>query len=338
MIEINHKWDTSKECFVSFYKKLAGDFGEGTKMKDNIIEIDNRYAKGSIEFFILNAEMSLYKLDITFYEAIKLNRIITEKPEYYSFLFSMKEGYDFHKFNNHMLEEEMEEIGLEGKRTVIYSSSDVPSLLKTIPNEHTKSILLVVSVEEVKKTFDLNFDQKNWPNLFSDNSVYGYVTMDAKMIEEVNKLFSADYPGYIKITYTKGLIYEIMAMLLYEIKHKNERIVSGTGVAESARLVQIKNLLIDDFSKPCPTLESMAKNAHMSVTKFKTVFKELFSLPYYQFYQHYRLMMAKKLLTGGSSVKDAAYEVGFSNPAHFTAAFKKKFNKLPSEFIGSADL
>jgi len=37
------------------------------------------------------------------------------------------------------------------------------------------------------------------------------------------------------------------------------------------------------------------------------------------------------LLSGKYSIKDVGYTMGYSNLSNFTLAFKKEFNKLPSE-------
>ncbi|WP_103192391.1 helix-turn-helix domain-containing protein [Formosa algae] len=33
----------------------------------------------------------------------------------------------------------------------------------------------------------------------------------------------------------------------------------------------------------------------------------------------------------GYTIAETAYEIGYKNPQHFTAAFKKKYNYLPSK-------
>ncbi len=335
MLEVYQKWNTSRDCFLLLANKLNEKLHEGVSLEGNSIILHNKGLKGKIKFLELSNEMSLYKMELTVFEVLKFYKVTTELPEYYTILFSLNEGYDFHTFSKNLLEEEMEEIGLGGKRTVSYSSSDVLSLFKIIPADQSRFLLAIVSIAGVKKNIRARHEEAAWPDIFSNTPVNGYVTMDGLMIDEVSKPFIKEYPQFIEITYTKGLMYEILAMLAYEVAQKNKKIISGTGVAESARLVEIKNSLLDDFSRPCPSLNEMAERAHMSVTKFKTGFKKLFRMPYYQFYQHYRLMHAKKLLAAGSSIKDAAYEVGFSNAGHFTSTFKKKFNKLPSDFYNT---
>jgi AraC-like DNA-binding protein len=81
-----------------------------------------------------------------------------------------------------------------------------------------------------------------------------------------------------------------------------------------------------------PSVESLSRMAMMSSTKLKTKFKEVYGMKLYEYYNRHRLLKAKEMITvGRSSVKDAAYSIGFSNLSNFSRAFKKEFGVLPGQ-------
>ena len=62
--------------------------------------------------------------------------------------------------------------------------------------------------------------------------------------------------------------------------------------------------------------------------------KELTGITVGEFIRNLLLQQAAKLLaTGDTSVSQVTYAVGFSNPNHFSTAFKKHFGVSPSEYM-----
>lgn len=51
--------------------------------------------------------------------------------------------------------------------------------------------------------------------------------------------------------------------------------------------------------------------------------------------QQLRLLVAVQHITLGNSVSDIAFELGYSNPSSFIAAFRAAFNTSPGKFVGS---
>jgi signal transduction histidine kinase/ligand-binding sensor domain-containing protein/DNA-binding response OmpR family regulator len=53
-----------------------------------------------------------------------------------------------------------------------------------------------------------------------------------------------------------------------------------------------------------------------------------------EYIRYYRLQKSKPLLESQLSISEVAYQVGFSNPKHFSKYFKQEFNILPSAYAG----
>jgi len=102
-------------------------------------------------------------------------------------------------------------------------------------------------------------------------------------------------------------------------------------------VLKVKELYVRDFESPPLTVEELARMCNMSVTKFKSVFKSLFGMSCYQYYQAQRMEYARQLLSRQQyPVKEVSYMTGFQNTANFTRSFKKAFDILPRDFQRAA--
>lgn len=98
-------------------------------------------------------------------------------------------------------------------------------------------------------------------------------------------------------------------------------------------VIRVKDLYVSDFGAPPLTVEELARMCNMSVTKFKSVFKSMFGMSCYQYYQAQRMEYAKQLLgRQHHPIKEISYMTGFQNTANFTRSFKKAFDILPRDF------
>jgi AraC-like DNA-binding protein len=95
---------------------------------------------------------------------------------------------------------------------------------------------------------------------------------------------------------------------------------------------KIEGILTDNAIVIPPTIKELSRKVAMSDSKLKKIFKSVYGLPIYEYFQKHRMQKARlMLLSGNYSIKDVGYSLGYSNLSNFTLAFKKEFHKLPSE-------
>ncbi|MGG9961005.1 helix-turn-helix transcriptional regulator [Ferruginibacter sp. SUN106] len=98
------------------------------------------------------------------------------------------------------------------------------------------------------------------------------------------------------------------------------------------QMMKVESILVSNLSAPPPTIPVLARTAMMSETKLKNLFKTVYGLNLYEYYQKNRMLKARQLLRSKKySVKEAGMALGFKNLSNFTIAYKKEFNSLPSE-------
>ncbi len=98
------------------------------------------------------------------------------------------------------------------------------------------------------------------------------------------------------------------------------------------RMMQVESILTNNLAVPPPTIPEFARIAMMSETKLKNIFKAVYGLSIYEYYQKNRMLRARQLLRLKKySVKEIGVALGFKNLSNFTIAYKKEFQVLPSE-------
>lgn len=96
-----------------------------------------------------------------------------------------------------------------------------------------------------------------------------------------------------------------------------------------ARLAAAIALIRSDFNLPL-RVEALAARATMSVSAFHRHFKAATSLSPVQFQKRIRLMHARTLMvTKGSSVAAAAYDVGYESATQFSREYARLFGMAP---------
>lgn len=116
-------------------------------------------------------------------------------------------------------------------------------------------------------------------------------------------------------------------------KHKSSKFSVNINTDEMERLQNVESILVKSFNGPPPSIPQLAKVAAMSPTKLKKLFKAVYGNAIFEYFQKRRMKHAAELLlTRKYSVKEVGNRLGYANMSNFTLAFKKEFNRLPSEF------
>jgi AraC-like DNA-binding protein len=98
------------------------------------------------------------------------------------------------------------------------------------------------------------------------------------------------------------------------------------------RLQAVGDLIRSDLRHPW-TVAELARHAGLGRRTFNAQFHQMYGTSAADFLRTSRLGFAREaLLHQGFSVTEAAYAVGYTNPANFSTAFRKQFGCVPSSF------
>jgi transcriptional regulator GlxA family with amidase domain len=121
---------------------------------------------------------------------------------------------------------------------------------------------------------------------------------------------------------------EILARTLLALRGSEE-----TGLVSDQkrlRLQAVRDLIESDLRHPW-TIAELARHAGVSRRSFTAQFHRLYGVSASDYLRTSRLSSAREaLLHQGLSVTEAAYAVGYANPANFSTAFRRQFGYAPS--------
>ena len=147
-----------------------------------------------------------------------------------------------------------------------------------------------------------------------------------KEIRGCNKL------GAVKRIFLEAKVLDLLMMQTEQIEQEESQASTcKLSSYEIMRLTEAKSILEENIASP-PTISRLSKLVGINQSRLKRGFKDMFGTTLYRYVYQLRMYRAKSLLLGKDmSVSEAAYEVGYKNPQHFTAAFKKYYGIVPSE-------
>jgi AraC-like DNA-binding protein len=157
----------------------------------------------------------------------------------------------------------------------------------------------------------------------------GKITLTMQTI--LSQLLNAPYQGMVQRIYLESKVLELLALQLAEIleTEQNRQSLINLKASDIERIYHAKDILISQYDNP-PTLLDLARRVGVNDNKLKLGFREVFGTTVFGYLHNYRMEMAQMLLQEGQqSVAEVASHVGYSNPGHFAAAFKRKFGMSP---------
>ena len=98
------------------------------------------------------------------------------------------------------------------------------------------------------------------------------------------------------------------------------------------RILFARDYLLKHIENP-PSLPELARLAGINEFKLKNGFKEIFNQPVFAWLADVRIETAMaELMKKNRPITEIAFELGFSSPQHFSAAFKRKYGVPPRFF------
>ena len=104
---------------------------------------------------------------------------------------------------------------------------------------------------------------------------------------------------------------------------------------EDTRALRTATLILETLSE-APSLQAVCREAGLSTRTMQRLFRAEVGSDAYSWRHQVRLTRALEHLLGGSSVKQAAFAVGYSQPSSFVAAFRRTYGVTPRVWVENA--
>ncbi len=149
----------------------------------------------------------------------------------------------------------------------------------------------------------------------------------------IHKALDCPYRGAPRRLFLEGLGLEIAGIVISALA------TSGAGgdgkspmhARDRKRMADALELLRHTAANP-PSMEALALELGVSVSKLKRDFKAFAGIPVHAYIIQKRLDLARELLwAGAASVKEASYAVGFKSLSHFSQVYRRRFGEYPRD-------
>jgi len=301
---------------------------------DNRVPIPAATGEGFIECRELFEGMYCMMLDITGQQALLINSRALAEDQYY--LIGCRYGHHSYHFTD---------TSNNGKHILIdhdcifVHSTRLGSSFRFPAGQRHRAFLVIISrrfaLEELRLT-EHPFHHPLVQDFVNGHPFSSIIALPLVVQHRIDQIFEQpDNKGHAEFVQRSGMI----SAAYYLLNQWYLQFFNGREQQEHYHhtnrheVMKVKELYVSDFERPPMTVEELARMCNMSVTKFKSVFKSLFGMSCYQYYQAQRMEYAKMLLSKQvHPVKEVSYLTGFQNTANFTRSFKKAFDILPKEF------
>jgi AraC-like DNA-binding protein len=207
---------------------------------------------------------------------------------------------------------------------------ETPFSLNLLPG--AKMVILTISLENLHGLFV----HEAIPFLRPENvsrKFYDEREIPAHLQMVLHQLFQIQVADNARHLYYHGKIFELLS-LYFSTRTPNTETCPFLNDEETVRKIKhAKEHLLKNMEAP-PGIKELAKWAGLNEYQLKVGFKEIYGTTVYGYLLDHKLDHARVLLdTGKFQVNEVAYQVGYTNPSHFIAAYRKKFGITPKKYL-----
>jgi len=302
------------------------------KPKGNRIDLPPAFGSGCLQFEQMPNGLNVLLLDYMLHEDMFYERRAGSK-EFYTL--STREADVAGSFVTAIDKEEAREPA--GKHKSLFLTSSLFDLSNFVSRgTHVEAVQIELTRDWMAQYLKMEvYDDILKEYLSLKIKALDRVIMDADYGNALHDILTLNREHPAEITILHNRVMYIIERFFTELYDSRRQLKYRIRNSESDidNIISVEAAIISNITARFPSLHQLAKNAGMSVSKLKALFRKIYNKPIYQYYQEQRMIRAKAmLLSGNASVKTAALEMGFKTASNFSIAFKKQFEVLPSEF------
>ncbi len=204
-----------------------------------------------------------------------------------------------------------------------------------ISDQPENMLSLVISLTALHDLIEVNFDENKIEHDDLDyTQISKVVSLSPKVMADLSSLFTGDDISIFKGLQRKGKFLSAFSAMMEKLFGKvADQCPFQMDRKTEQKIRSVRNMIVNDLSK-LPDTQTLSFTADIPKSILKQGFKHLYGKSIYNFYNDYRMDKAESLLESGQHlVKEIAFEIGYQNPSHFIAAFKKRNGCTPKQYM-----
>jgi AraC-like DNA-binding protein len=322
--EFKHVYSLTPEWRQEFINYFEG------RIIDEKMYFSEKWSNGATCFLEILPDVSVVIIDTILNKPIRFTRIPSE-DDFWIVYYDLSDSY-----SKHIVEDVNHKIGYKSKLNFGIVDNKIGSSYLATVGERFYSLRLFIRKSYIKTFFcDAEFVQ-DFKDVFDDEKLkmffYGHIDSRSKVILHSLKQNKIDNPNYEFVL--KGVAFTLLGYLIERLSSKMPSM--GVHLEKDIEAVMVsQQYLLSNLLVPFPGIESLAKSANMSSTKYRTLYNTIFDMSPALFFKNEKLLLAKELLESGDFdlVSDVSYELGYNKTAYFSSIYKDYFGVLPNTVL-----
>ncbi len=236
-----------------------------------------------------------------------------------------------------------EEVELTPNRYYMFSNPFVDDRLAITLPPGAGMLSFVMSIKELHSIFGSSFGGeesavKEFMESYKMRKFFTEREMTPSISVIIHQFFNGiNRPDMQKI-YQQGKVMEFLSLYMdrpQSVEETKEHCPFVMDALEMDKIKEARDIIIENMIDP-PSLKSLARMVGTNEFKLKVGFRYVYGNSVYGYLFDYRMEEAKKLLVvENSRINEVAAKVGYSNPSHFIAAYKRKYGITPKQHLKS---
>lgn len=198
----------------------------------------------------------------------------------------------------------------------------------------SKVCIVLVSLEMLHKLFaDNNVRADFLRGSKGTGKYYAQQPISTVIRMVLNQIENHSLSPHFQCLYILGKVYELFTLYFSESENmQKENCPFLDNEKDARKLKEAREILLNDLTNP-PTVKELSNLSGLTEYKLKEGFKQVYGTTVYGFVLDKKMEIAReKLESSDVQVKEIAFDLGYENPSHFIAAFKKKYGVTPKQF------
>lgn len=225
-------------------------------------------------------------------------------------------------------------------KTDIYSGAFLSNPIKKLEyivnkGVEDRCVNIYFTKEWFQQHFQVEVDDKIWNKILTTSiESFHFEVLTIEYRELMEDIFELKTGQPLYLTAMQNRVMLLLEKFLRNAYIRSSEPSSFPSISSTdlRKMIQVEAILANVIGEAPPPIPVLARVATMSETKLKNLFKKIYGHSLYEYFQRNRMLKAKQLIAAKKySVKEVGTKLGFKNLSNFTIAFKKQFNKLPSE-------
>lgn len=323
LVKIDHTYSLSTVWLHDLAAIIGGEVDH-----NKLLHIPKQLGEGLVFTYQILPELHVVLFDMVLNKSV----LFTRKPVEEDFWILY---YDLSDYNNiHIVENIKHKVGDNSLLDFAILDSQVASsyMSKAYNREFSMRVLIKKSLV-LSSLKERGLDHK-FMEILTKKQKFFYGSIDSKskaLLYELKK-HRLDSPHYELLL--TGIIYNLLA---YFLERQSLLTLENSIITERDRMAVIKShqYMLSDLTIPFLGIDALVDVAHMSVSKYRRIYKQIFGTTPVNFFRNEKMLLAQVMAASGdyNSISEIAFALGYVNVDYFSRSYKKQFGAFPSELL-----